>query len=59
MDVRFGTWNVRSLYGAASLMTLAKEIPKYKLHLAAVQEVRWGRVGTESAGEYTFFMKRE
>jgi exonuclease III len=36
-------------------MTVAREIPKYKLHLVGVQEVRWGRGGTEPAGEYTFF----
>jgi hypothetical protein len=26
MDMRFGTWNVRSLYRAGSLMTVASEI---------------------------------
>jgi hypothetical protein len=31
MDMRFGMWNVRSLYGEDSLMTVAKEIWKYKL----------------------------
>jgi hypothetical protein len=33
MDMRFGTWNVRSLYRAGSLMTVASEISKYKLDL--------------------------
>jgi hypothetical protein len=36
-------------------MAVAKEILKYKLHLAGVQEVRRGRCDTETAGEYTFF----
>jgi hypothetical protein len=36
MDVRVGTWNVRSLYRAGSLMTVAKEIPKYNLYLMGV-----------------------
>jgi exonuclease III len=54
MDMRFGTWNVRSLYRAGSLMTVAKEISKYKLDLMGVQEVRWDKGGTEPAGEYTF-----
>jgi hypothetical protein len=31
MDMRFDTWNVRSLYRAGSLMTVAKEKSKYKL----------------------------
>jgi hypothetical protein len=33
MDMRFGVWNVRSLYRVGSLMTVAKEISKYKLDL--------------------------
>jgi hypothetical protein len=32
---------------------------KYKLDLVGVQEVRWGRGGTEPAGEYAFSVKRE
>jgi hypothetical protein len=41
MDMRFGTWNVKSLYRAGSLKTVARELEKYKLHLEGVQEVRW------------------
>jgi exonuclease III len=41
MDIRFGTWNVRSLYRAGSLKTVARELVKYKLDLVGVQEVRW------------------
>jgi hypothetical protein len=57
MDMRFGTWtwNVRSMYRAGSLRTVAEEISKYKLDLEGVQEVRWDRGGTEPAGQYTFF----
>jgi hypothetical protein len=55
MDMRYGMWNVRGLYRAGSLMTVAKEISKYKLDLAGVQEVRCHRGGTEPAGAYTFF----
>jgi hypothetical protein len=33
MDMRFGTWNVRSMYRAGSLTTVAEEISKYKLDL--------------------------
>jgi exonuclease III len=44
-DVRFGTWNVRSLYRAGSLMAVAKEISKCNLDLVGVQEVRWDRSG--------------
>jgi hypothetical protein len=55
MDMRFGTWNVRSMYRAGSFSAVAEEISKYKLHLVGVQEVTWDRSGTKSAGEYTFF----
>jgi hypothetical protein len=55
MDTRFGVWNVRSLYTADSLMTVSRELSRYKLYLVGVQEVRWEGAGTEPAGEYTFF----
>jgi exonuclease III len=55
MDMRFGTWNVRSLYRAGSLMTVSRELSRYQLDLVGVQEVRWESSGTEPAGEYTFF----
>jgi hypothetical protein len=53
MDMRFGTWIVRSNM-AGSLRVVAEEISKYKLDLVAVQEVRWNRGGTEPEGEYAF-----
>jgi hypothetical protein len=55
MDMRFGTWNVKSLYRAGSLMTVAKEISEYKSNFVGVQGGRWNRGGTEPTGEYTFF----
>jgi hypothetical protein len=54
-DMRFGTWNVRSLYTSGSLKMVARELGKYKLHLVGVQEVRWDKGGTEWAEDYTFF----
>jgi hypothetical protein len=51
--MRLGTWNARSLYMAGSLITVARVIPKYKLDLVEVQEVRWERGGIEPAGYYT------
>jgi hypothetical protein len=38
MDMRFGTWNVRSLYRAGSLKTVARELGECKLDLVGVQE---------------------
>jgi len=57
-DTRVGTWNVRSLYRAESLMAVAKELARYKLDLVAVQEVRWEKEGTVRAGEYKFFYSK-
>ena len=49
-DILLGTWNVRSLYRAGSLMVAARELARYKLDLVGVQEVRWekevGKGGT-------------
>jgi hypothetical protein len=58
-DMRFGTWNVRSLYRAGSLKTVSRELARYKLDLVGVQEVRWEGGGTEPAGEYTFVYGKE
>jgi len=54
--MRFGTWNVRSLYIAGSLTAAAMELPGYKLDLVLVQEVRWDREGTVRARDYHFFL---
>jgi ABC-type methionine transport system permease subunit len=48
--MRFGAWNVRSLYGAGSFTAAARELATYKLYLVGVQKVRWDRGGTVGAG---------
>ena len=55
-DMRFSTWNVRSLYRAGSFTAeaAARELARYKLDLVGVQEVRWDREGTVRAGDYNF-----
>jgi len=52
--MRFGTWNVRSLYRSGSLTTVARELARCKLDLLGLQEVRWDKGGTERAGDYNF-----
>jgi exonuclease III len=44
--MRFGTWNVRSLYRSGSLTAIARDLAWYKLDLIGVQEVRWDKGGT-------------
>ena len=53
--MRFGTWNVRSLYRSGPLLTVAREYARYKLNLVGIQEVRWGKGGTVRAGDCIFF----
>jgi exonuclease III len=53
--MRFGAWNVRSMYRAGSLRAVGEDISKHKLDLVGVQEVRLDGSGTERAGEYIFF----
>jgi hypothetical protein len=52
--LRFGTWNVRSLYSAGSLVAAARELARYKLDLVGVHEVRWDKEGTVRAGDCGF-----
>jgi exonuclease III len=53
--MRFGTWNVRSMYREGSLREVEEEISKYMLDLVGVQEVRWDGGDTEPVSEYIFF----
>jgi hypothetical protein len=57
MDMRYGTWNVRSLYRVGSLMTVLRELARYKLDLVGMK-VRWENHGTELARENNFSMER-
>jgi len=54
-DTLLGTWNIRSLYRAGSLTAAARELARYKLDLAKIEEVRWDKGGTVRAGDYSFF----
>jgi exonuclease III len=53
--MRFGTWNVRSLYGVGAIKSVVRELEKYKLDLVGVQEVRCEGEGYQTADNYTFF----
>jgi hypothetical protein len=56
MNMRFGTWNVRRLYRAGSLMTVSKELSECKLCLVVVQEVRWEGGANKLAGENKYIV---
>jgi hypothetical protein len=54
MDMRFGTWNVRSLYGTGSLKTVASEQAKCNLDLVTVKGARRVKSCSQPADDYTF-----
>jgi hypothetical protein len=43
---------------AGSLMTVSRELSRYKLDLVGMQQVIWEEGGTEHAGKYTFFCRK-
>jgi hypothetical protein len=55
MGMRFGIWNVGSLYTAGSLTAAVRELARYKLDLLGVKEVKWDKWGTVIGGDYDFF----
>jgi hypothetical protein len=54
IDAKFGTWNVRSLYKAGELKTVARKLGECNLDPVAVQQVRWVEDGSQPADGYTF-----
>jgi exonuclease III len=53
--MRFGTWNVRSLYRVGANKSVVGELEKYKLDLVGVQEGRWEGEGYQTVDNNTFF----
>jgi hypothetical protein len=53
--MRYGTWNVRSLYREGAIKSVVRELEKYKLDLVGVQGVRWEGEGYQTVDNYTFF----
>jgi hypothetical protein len=53
MDMRFGTWELGSLYRSDSLKTVPRDLAKCKLDLVRVQEVKWDKGGAKPADNYT------
>jgi hypothetical protein len=57
--MRFGTWNVRSLYRSGSLTAAARELARYKLDLVGAPEVKWDKEGAVRAGGLYSFSKEK
>jgi exonuclease III len=58
MDMKFGTWNVRSMHRAGLLRTVVEEISKYKLELVGVQEVRGDTGAPNKQASLNFSVER-
>ena len=60
--MRFGTWNVSSVYRSGSPTTPARELARYKLNLVGVQDIGWYKGGGGGAGKsrrlYFFLCER-
>jgi len=59
MELRFCTWNVRSLYRSSLLTIVSRELARYKLDLVGVQVVRWEKGSIVRVGNYIFLMEKE
>lgn len=53
--LRFGTWNVRTLFKPGAVGTVVKEIERYKLGVVALQEMRWKNTGSMQISNTTLF----
>ena len=51
MNMKHGTWNIRSLYRTRSLKTAARVLARYRLDLVGIREVKWDKI---RAGDYFF-----
>jgi hypothetical protein len=57
--MKFGTWNVRSLYRSRSFTTVAREFARYKLGLLVVQQGKCNKGGTVRVGFFFFLLMRK
>jgi hypothetical protein len=57
MDMRYGTWNIKSLCRARSLKMVARKLGKCKLGLVGVQKFRWKKGNTEQEEDYTLLYR--
>ena len=58
-EMRFGTWNVRSLYRAGSHTPATRELARYKLDLVGVQEVLGDKGPWKEKGIIIFSVGKE
>ena len=52
-DSFFASWNVRSLCKPGAISQLIHELDKYRIKIAAIQEIRWKEGDIKDIQEYT------
>lgn len=57
--LRIGTWNVRTLLKVGRMHEVAREMQRYKVDVAAIQETRWKDEGQIDKGEYLILYSGE
>jgi len=57
-DIRFGTWNIISLYTAGSHTAADMKIVRCNLNLACMQGVTWDKGSMVRARYYNFFYEK-
>jgi endonuclease/exonuclease/phosphatase family metal-dependent hydrolase len=56
MNVRVGTWNVRTLFQAGKLDQVCREMDRMKMDLLGMQEVRWNQSGENRTRDGKLFL---
>jgi exonuclease III len=56
LDMRFGTWNVRSLCRVGAIKSVVGVLEKYKLDFVGVQDIRWGTGGISNSRQLYIFL---
>lgn len=54
-EIKIGTWNIRTLYKPGGLKNINSVIAMYKLHIVALQEIRWPGNGNMQIENVTVF----
>nr|XP_042911792.1 uncharacterized protein LOC122272323 [Parasteatoda tepidariorum] len=58
MEMRFGYWNIRTLYQSKNLQLLIEQMDSYRLDLLAIQEIRWTGSGVLEKRRHTLSYSR-
>ena len=54
-DFRIGTWNVLTMLQAGKLAEVTDELIRYRIKIAALQEIRWKDAGELKKKHYSLY----